>query len=63
MQCRPAGDKPWALRKNIEWKESVVLIFGGLFGVPVAVWLLQHTDAGHSEKVSDWLLRYTLDTC
>ncbi len=35
----------WALRKNIEWKESVVLIFGGLFGVPVAVWLLQHADA------------------
>ncbi|HEX9469366.1 MAG TPA: sulfite exporter TauE/SafE family protein [Bradyrhizobium sp.] len=35
----------WALRKNIEWKESVVLIFGGLLGVPVAVWLLHSIDA------------------
>jgi uncharacterized protein len=43
----------WALRKNIEWKESVVLIFGGLLGVPVAVWLLHSIDARNSEKVLD----------
>jgi uncharacterized membrane protein YfcA len=35
----------WALRKSIQWKESLILIFGGLLGVPVAVWLLHSTDA------------------
>jgi uncharacterized membrane protein YfcA len=35
----------WALRKNIQWKESLVLIFGGLLGVPVAVWVLHNADA------------------
>jgi uncharacterized membrane protein YfcA len=35
----------WALRKSIEWRESLVLISGGLLGVPVAVWLLYGTDA------------------
>jgi uncharacterized membrane protein YfcA len=35
----------WALRKNIEWRESLVLISGGLLGVPVAVGLLHSTDA------------------
>ena len=35
----------WALRRNIEWKESLVLVLGGLFGVPIAVWLLQMSDA------------------
>jgi uncharacterized membrane protein YfcA len=35
----------WALQKNIRWKESLVLVFGGLLGVPIAVWLLRHTDA------------------
>ncbi|SDS70293.1 sulfite exporter TauE/SafE family protein [Bradyrhizobium canariense] len=35
----------WALRKNIRWKESSILIFGGLLGIPVAVWLLDNTDA------------------
>jgi uncharacterized membrane protein YfcA len=34
-----------ALRKNIRWKESLVLILGGLLGVPIAVWLLQTMDA------------------
>jgi uncharacterized membrane protein YfcA len=34
----------WALRENIRWKESLVLIVGGLLGVPIAVWLLQRTD-------------------
>src|ERR1700749_2734414 len=34
----------WALRKNIRWKESLVLMLGGLAGVPIAVWLLQNTD-------------------
>jgi uncharacterized membrane protein YfcA len=35
----------WALRKNIRWKESLVLVIGGALGVPIAVWLLQVTDA------------------
>jgi uncharacterized protein len=35
----------WALRKDIEWKQSLVLVLGGLLGVPIAVWLLQTTDA------------------
>jgi uncharacterized membrane protein YfcA len=35
----------WALRNNIQWKQSLVLILGGLLGVPIAVWLLHSTDA------------------
>jgi uncharacterized protein len=35
----------WALRKDIRWKESVVLLLGRLIGVPIAVWLLHITDA------------------
>jgi len=35
----------WTLRENIRWKESVVLVVGGLLGVPIAVWLLRNTDA------------------
>jgi uncharacterized membrane protein YfcA len=35
----------WALRKDIQWKQSLVLVLGGLLGVPIAVWLLQATDA------------------
>ncbi len=35
----------WALRKSIQWKESLVLILGGLLGVPIALWLLHNTDA------------------
>lgn len=35
----------WALRKNIRWKESLVLITSGLLGVPLAVWLLNNADA------------------
>lgn len=35
----------WALRRSIRWKESGVLILGGLLGVPVALWLLDHTSA------------------
>jgi uncharacterized membrane protein YfcA len=34
----------WALRKNIKWKESVMLVIGGLAGVPIAVWLLHSAD-------------------
>ena len=34
----------WALRKNIQWKQSLILVFGGLLGVPIAVWLLQVAD-------------------
>jgi uncharacterized protein len=33
-----------ALRKHIRWKESLVLVVGGLLGVPIAVWLLQVAD-------------------
>jgi uncharacterized protein len=35
----------WALRKTIQWKESLILMLGGLLGVPIAVWLLPSTDA------------------
>ncbi len=35
----------WALRKNIQWKQSLILVFGGLLGVPIAVWLLHTADA------------------
>lgn len=34
----------WALRKNIQWKQSLILMLGGLAGVPIAVWLLHNTD-------------------
>lgn len=34
----------WALRKNIQWKESVALIIGGLLGIPIALYLLQNAD-------------------
>src|SRR5579871_4117131 len=35
----------WALRRDIEWKQSLVLVLGGIVGVPIALWLLQTTDA------------------
>jgi uncharacterized protein len=35
----------WALRKSIQWKQSLILVLGGLLGVPVAVWLLHAADA------------------
>lgn len=34
----------WALRKNIQWKQSLILMIGGLAGVPIAIWLLHNTD-------------------
>jgi uncharacterized membrane protein YfcA len=34
----------WALRKNIQWEASLVLIVGGLVGIPFAVYLLQNAD-------------------
>jgi uncharacterized membrane protein YfcA len=33
-----------ALRKNMQWKGSLVFIAGGLVGIPIAVFLLQNTD-------------------
>jgi hypothetical protein len=38
------GSNLWALRKHIRWTESLVLVVGGLLGVPIAVWLLRSTD-------------------
>lgn len=35
----------WALRRHIQWKESLPLICGGLLGVPIALWLLHNTDS------------------
>src|SRR4051794_10894631 len=32
----------WALRKNIRWSESIVLVIGGLVGGSLAVWVLCH---------------------
>jgi uncharacterized protein len=34
----------WALRKNIQWEASLVLIVGGLVGIPIAVYLLRNAD-------------------
>jgi uncharacterized membrane protein YfcA len=34
----------WALRRNIEWRQSLILVLGGLLGVPIAVWLLHTAD-------------------
>jgi uncharacterized protein len=34
----------WALRKSIQWRQSLILMLGGLLGVPIAVWLLQTAD-------------------
>lgn len=41
----------WALRKSIRWKESLVLILGGLPGLPVAFWLLHNADARTFQQV------------
>jgi uncharacterized membrane protein YfcA len=35
----------WALRRSIEWRQSLMLVCGGLLGVPIAVWLLHAADA------------------
>jgi uncharacterized membrane protein YfcA len=35
----------WALRDSIAWKESLTLVMGGIAGAPLAIWLLQNTDA------------------
>ena len=34
----------WALRRNIQWGASLMLIAGGAFGIPIAVYLLQNTN-------------------
>jgi uncharacterized protein len=39
------GANLWALRKSIQWRESLILVLGGLLGVPIAVWLLHTADA------------------
>src|SRR6266478_3709803 len=41
----------WALRKSIRWKESLILVLGGLLGVPVALWLLHRADARTFQQV------------
>jgi uncharacterized membrane protein YfcA len=34
----------WALRRNIQWQGSLLLIVGGALGIPIALHLLQNTD-------------------
>jgi uncharacterized membrane protein YfcA len=34
----------WAMRRNIQWRQSLVLVIGGLLGVPIALWLLHTAD-------------------
>ena len=34
----------WALRHNMQWKGSAVLILGGIVGIPPAVYLLQNAE-------------------
>jgi uncharacterized protein len=41
----------WALRKCIRWRESLVLILGGLLGVPLAIWLLHNAEARIFQQV------------
>ncbi|CCE03157.1 sulfite exporter TauE/SafE family protein [Bradyrhizobium sp. STM 3809] len=41
----------WALRHSIRWKDSFVLILGGLLGVPLALWLLHNADARLFQQV------------
>ncbi|MGJ4931244.1 sulfite exporter TauE/SafE family protein [Bradyrhizobium sp. HKCCYLS2038] len=41
----------WALRNSIRWKQSLVLILGGLLGVPLALWLLHNADARLFQQV------------
>lgn len=36
----------WSLRQDVHWKGSLTLIFGGLLGIPIAVYLLQHVETG-----------------
>jgi uncharacterized protein len=45
------GANLWALRKNIQWKGSLILIFGGLLGVPVSIWMLHHADPRTFQEV------------
>jgi uncharacterized membrane protein YfcA len=35
-----------SLRRHIDWRGSAMLIIGGLFGLPPALYLLLHADAG-----------------
>jgi uncharacterized protein len=46
----------WAMRRDIQWKQSLVLVLGGLTGVPIAVWLLQTTDARAFREVFGMLV-------
>lgn len=41
----------WALRRSIQWKGSLILIVGGLLGVPIALWLLHNTGARTFQQV------------
>jgi len=34
----------WALRRNIQWEGSLLLIVGGALGIPAAIYLLQNAD-------------------
>jgi uncharacterized membrane protein YfcA len=34
----------WALRRNIHWEGSLLLVVGGVLGIPIAVYLLQSTE-------------------
>jgi uncharacterized membrane protein YfcA len=34
----------WALRRNIQWEGSLLLIVGGALGIPLAIYLLQNAD-------------------
>lgn len=46
MACSVAvqASNLWALRRDIQWRQSLVLVLGGLLGVPIAVALLQVAD-------------------
>ncbi len=45
------GTNLWALRKSIQWRDSLILIGGGVLGVPLALWLLHNTDPRTFQKL------------
>jgi uncharacterized membrane protein YfcA len=41
----------WALRRNIQWEGSLLLIIGGALGIPIAIYLLQNADT-HALRIA-----------
>ena len=50
----------WALRRNIQWEGSLLLIVGGALGIPIAVYLLQNAD---THLLRRWLRYHRRPLC